>query len=388
VRRTISIGLAAVLAVGVVLTIVVSRSGSSAKHLRVVHGVTGAENERLFADNRVKAAFAKHGLDVRVDSVPSDQVMTTAEVARDDFAFLIETARAAKLAAARHATATSLSFSSPMVVATFKEVAQRLARAGIAQAHQGWWTLDTKRYLDLVRRRVHWSGLPGNTASADKRLVFISSPGVTTSEGAMYASLASYVANNGEVVRSVAQVDKIVNAVSPLFLDQGAEQTTTDSHPEHTQNVGLAPPLVWTDEADFVARAAVHAGSIRPDRVLMYPSPDVVATYALVSFTPAGSEVDQLLATDPELRQLAVEHGMRTTTQPGAMPAFARQNGVAVPVNLPKGIRLPSYDTGQALVTRVEAAVLAARGPDPASESTESIPSPVPSTSPNRTGYP
>jgi hypothetical protein len=355
VRRTISIGLAAVLAVGVVLTILVSRRDSSAKQLRVVHGVTGAENEPFFADARVKAAFANHGLDVRVDSVVSDQVVTTVDVAHDDFAFLTEAATAAKVAAMHHVPATSLSLSSPMVVAASGDVVPRLARAGIAQEHDGWWTLDMKRYLDLVHRRVHWNELPGNTASADTGLVYISSPAVTTSEGAMYASLASYVANNSAVVSGVSQVDEIVNAVSPLFLDQGAEQTRA--------NVGAAPPLVWTDEASVVAQAATDVGRTQPDRVLMYPSPDVVADYSLVSFTPAGSEVGRLVSTDPTLRRLAVEHGMRTRTQPDALTAFARQNGVAVAANPVNAIALPSYDTGQALVTRVEAAVLAASGP-------------------------
>lgn len=195
----------------------------------------------------------------------------------------------------------------------------------------------------------------------------------------MYASLASYVANNARVVSSVTQVDRIVNAVSPLFLDQDAESTRTDPS---ARNVGVASPLAWTDEASFIAQAAAHAGGVGPDRVLMYPSLDVAAEYSLVPFTPAGAEVGRLLGTDPALRRLAVEHGIRTTAQPGVLPAFARQNGVAVPVN-PNAIELPSYETGQALVVRVEAAVLAAFGPSPSTtETTESVPSPVPSTGP------
>jgi hypothetical protein len=181
------------------------------------------------------------------------------------------------------------------------------------------------------------------------------------------------VANHGAVVRSVTQVDKVVNAVSPLFLDQGAEQTRSSA---------VAPPLVWTDEARFVAQAGTHAGGTLRDRVLMYPSPAAAAEYSLVSFSPAGGEVGRLLRTDSALRRLAVEHGMRTTDQPGVLPAFARQNGVAMPVN-PNVIELPSYETGQALVARVEAAVLAAFGPSPSTpETTESVPSPVPSTGP------
>ena len=275
-----------------------------------------------------------------------------------------------------------------MVVATFKDVAQRLTKAGIAQEYAGWWTLDTQRYLDLVRRHVRWNQLPGNVASNDNTLVFITSPGVTTSEGAMYASLASSVANNGAVVGSQAQVDEIVNDVSPLFLAQGPAQTSTAPFNHYTEIGGLAPPMVWTNEARFVAHAAAHDGTIHPDSVLMYPTPGVVADYTLLPFTPTGSEAGKLLTADPMLQRLAGESGFRTTKEPAALAAFARQNGVEVPVTLPHAIPLPTYDNLQALVTRVDAALLAALGPGPATAATsQSVPSPV-STGPNRTGQP
>jgi hypothetical protein len=361
VRRTISIVVAGVLTVGVVFTILASERESKTKHLRVVHGITSAENGPFFDDARVKSAFAANGLALQVDTVINDQVVTTADLSRYDFAFLTETPTAANIATAQHITNTFVPFHSPMVVATFKDVAQRLTKAGIAQEHAGWWTLDTRRYLDLVRRHVRWDQLPGNVGSHDNRLVFITSPGITTTEGAMYASLASSVANNSNVVGSQAQVDKIVNAVSPLFLAEGPAQTSTAPFNHYTQREGLAPPMVWTNEAQFVAHAAAHDGTIHPDSVLMYPTPGVVADYTLLPFTPTGSEVGRLLTTDPALQRLAVENGFRTK-EPAAAAGFARQNGVEVPVTLPHAIPLPTYDNLQALVTRVDAALLAARG--------------------------
>jgi hypothetical protein len=235
---------------------------------------------------------------------------------------------------------------------------------------------------------VRWNQLPANVGSNDNTLVFITSPGVTTNEGAMYASLASSVANNGTVVGSQEQVDKIVNAVSPLFLAQGPAQTSTAPFDHYTQPGGLAPPMVWTSEARFVAHAATHDGTIPPDSVLMYPNPGVVADDTLLPFTPTGSEVGRLLTADPTLQRLAVENGFRTTKEPAALGAFARQNGVEVPATLPHAIPLPTYDNLQALVTRVGAALLAARGSGPTTSATsKSVPSPV-STGPNQTGKP
>ena len=204
----------------------------------------------------------------------------------------------------------------------------------------------------------------------------------------MYASLASAVANDGAVVGSRAQVDKTVNAVSPLFLVQGPAQTSTAPFTHYTEIGGGAPPMVWTSEARFVAYSAAHHGTIHPDGELMYPIPGVVADYTLVPLTSTGSEAGRLLTTDPTLQRLAVEHGFRTTKDPAALVAFARQNGVEVPVTLPHAIPLPTYDNLQALVTRVDAALLAARGPGPAPAATsQSVPSPA-GTGLNRTGQP
>jgi hypothetical protein len=95
-----------------------------------------------------------------------------------------------------------------------------------------------------------------------------------------------------------------------------------------------------------------------------------------------------LLTADPTLQRLAVENGFRTTKEPAALGAFARQNGVEVPATLPHAIPLPTYDNLQALVTRVGAALLAARGSGPTTSATsKSVPSPV-STGPNQTGKP
>jgi hypothetical protein len=171
-------------------------------------------------------------------------------------------------------------------------------------------------------------------------------------------------------------------------LAQGSSQTSTAPFKHYAEIGGLAPPMVWTNEARFVAHAAAHDGTIHPDSVLMYPSPGVTADYTLLPFTPTGSEAGRLLTTDPTLQRLAVENGFRTTTNPDALAAFARQNGVEVPVALPHAIPLPTYDNLQALVTRVDAALLAALGPGPTTTATsESVPTPV-STGPNRTGQP
>lgn len=70
---------AAVLAIAVIVTVVVSVSGGKKKKqsLQVVHGVIGSEKQPFFEDPAVKAASAKHGYDVEVDTAGSRQIATT-----------------------------------------------------------------------------------------------------------------------------------------------------------------------------------------------------------------------------------------------------------------------------------------------------------------------
>ena len=192
----------ALLAVSVVATIVVWSAGSSAKPLRVVRGVIGSEQRDFLGDPRVKAAFAERGLDVRVDAVGDRQIATMVGRAKYDFAFGAETPELQKSLTSHHITTSSTPFFSPLAVATFTDVAQLLEHSGLAHDQGGWWTLDMKGFLDLVARHVRWNELPGNTTPATTKYALITSADVTTSNsGAMYASIASYVANEDRVLR-------------------------------------------------------------------------------------------------------------------------------------------------------------------------------------------
>ena len=59
-KRTLGIGLAVVLLVGVVTAIVLGQGGGESAQLQTVRGVIGSEKLAFFADQRVKDVFAKH----------------------------------------------------------------------------------------------------------------------------------------------------------------------------------------------------------------------------------------------------------------------------------------------------------------------------------------
>ena len=205
-RRRLSIALAAVLSVVVAATIFVSRSNSSRSSTTVVRGVVDPESRPFFADPRVQTIFRRHGLNTRIDAAST----------RPDFSVeaLSPSAGAGKPGV--------MPFYTPLAVATFRDIAVVLERAGVAHQHGGWWTLDTARDLDLVRSHVRWNQLPGNTTYRSIKPVLIATDGTTTETAAMYAALAGYLANGSAPLQNHAEVDRVVNAVSPLFLGQGS----------------------------------------------------------------------------------------------------------------------------------------------------------------------
>jgi hypothetical protein len=367
VRRAISIVVALLLAVSVVSTVAVWTEGSSKKPLPVVRGAVGADDADFFGDPRVKAAFTERGLDVQVDPVGNRKLAPAVERSKYDFAFGAGAPAVESILSSRHTTTSSVPYFTPTVVATFTDIAQVLEQAGVAHDHGGWWTLDMKAFLDLTARHVRWNELPGNTAYPSTKFVGITSTDNTTSNSAeMYASIASYVLNQNRVLQSRASVDDVVNRVSPLFLEQNnTRQSTAALFREYLSKGERTTPMAMISEAEFVARAAAHDGSIRPNMVLMYPDPDVLSKATLVPLTAAGETVGRLLAGDPDLRQLAIRHGFRTTSKPTAFGSFVDENHVAVQPLIGDAIEPPAGDILDALMTRINAALHVTLGPRP-----------------------
>ena len=211
----LAFGLAALLAVGVGVAIFASVAGgkttaepnahrSSTVGLTVVRGVIGSEKQPFFADRRVQGVFRAHGFDVQVDTAGSRQIASTVDLSQYGFAFPAGVPAAAKIdrRPARH-TVRSPRSTRRWPIASWKPIAQLLVQAGVAKDQGGYYTFDVAKYLDLVKKNTRWTDLPGNTAYPANKSVLVTSTDVRTSNSAaMYLSIASYVANQNNVVQN------------------------------------------------------------------------------------------------------------------------------------------------------------------------------------------
>ncbi|MFD4643438.1 hypothetical protein ACFWN2_39450 [Lentzea sp. NPDC058436] len=343
-KRTLGIGLAVVLLVGVVTAIVLGQGGEQAQ-LRTVRGVIGSEKLAFFADQRVKDVFAKHGLKVEVDPAGSRQIATATDLDSYDFAFPSSAPAAEKIQRDRKAARTYAPFSSPMVIATFDPIVELLTKAGVVKDGPGYPTFDVQAYLGLVAQGTRWDQLPGNTSyPARKNLLVTTTDPRDSNSAAMYLAITSFVANGG-VVSSADGEAKVLPAVSRLFLDQGYTQSSTEGPFEDYLSAGMGKtPLVLAYEAQFVDRVVRGDSSIRPDMKLLYPAPTVLSKHTLVPLRGDGDRVGELLQTDAELGKLAATFGFRTA-DPRHFNDVVKEKNLTVPQTIVDVVEPPAHET-------------------------------------------
>lgn len=355
--RILGIGLAAVLAIGVLAAIVISYTQSHTTpgtRLVVVHGVIGSEKQPFFQDSAVIAEFHARGYDVQVDTAGSRQIATTIDLSKYDFAFPAGQPAALKIQQDHHARATYVPFYTPMAIATFTVIGDLLKTAGVATVSGGVYTLDVNAFLQLIAQNKRWTDIPGNTAyPAGKSILITSTDPTKSNSAAMYLSIASYVANGNNVVENPSQVQVVLPKIAPLFLRQGFTESSTEAPFEDYLSIGKGKdPMVMIYEAQYVAREAAKDGSIKSDNALMYPSPTVLSKHTLVPLTTNGDAVGRLLVNDARLQSLAVKYGFRTS-DPTAFTKYLTDRGVTPPPQLVNVIDPPTYDNLEAMINGI-----------------------------------
>ncbi|MGW7687169.1 three-helix bundle dimerization domain-containing protein [Kribbella sp. NPDC054772] len=353
---------AGVLVVATVATILVVRNGDDVQAqtqpgVVTLGGVIGSEKRAFFEDPDVKAALAKHGLAVKVDTAGSREIATSVDLGKYDFAFPSSSTAAERIlqpASGKPAISGKkyAVFSSPMAIATFQPIVDLLSASGIAKQVNGTWYFDIRKYVDLAKANWRWTNIRGNTTyPVNKRILITTTDPRTSNSAAMFLSIVSYVANHNSVVQGPADERKVLPLVAPLFVNQGYTDNSSEGPFDDYLSLGMGKsPMVNIYEAQFV-EAAVER-KLKPGMVLMYPSPTVQSKHTLVSLNANGDKLGELLATDTELQQLAAQHGFRTADE-AQFANVVRRNRVPVAKDVIDVADTPTYDTLERLLDAV-----------------------------------
>ena len=330
-----------------------------AAKVQTVRGLIGSEKEGFFNDPRLAAILQKNGLRVQFEKAGSRAIAQRGDLMRFDFAHPSGAPAALKIRQAVKAQQVFTPFFTPMVIASWKPLLPVLEREGLVkkEANQ-YYLINLPKLLHLMDQGVRWKDLPGNSAYPVSKSLLVSSTDVRSSNSAaMYLALASYVANDNNVVQSEAELQKVLPLMSSIFLKQGFQEASSAGPFDDYLSMGMGKaPLVMIYESQFLeylARQAASGSAPNPDMVLLYPQPTIFSKHVFIGISPSGIKLGQLLETDPELQALAVEYGYRTTTQ----AVFAKASQAkkwSVPATLADVIDPPSFEVLERMIAEIE----------------------------------
>jgi hypothetical protein len=323
--------------------------------LQLVRGVVGSEKQPFFDDPEVQRVFGKYCMQVEAHSFGSQEMAGIKDLKKNyAFAFPGSSPAADKIQEVHKLQTTVYEpFSSPMAIATFKNVAELLRTVGVTRhdPRSGVWTFNVRRYLQLAGH-LRWKEIPGNTSDIpkNKTLLISTTHPRQSNSAAMYIAILSYVLN-GDVIQDAQSKRHVIPRLTELFKKQGYLQRSTEGPFEDYLAYGISKgPMVLVYEAQFISRRILDLDrrdqpgppAIRPEMMLMYPVPTAESKHTLVPLSEEGHKVGRLLKNDRELRERAAIFGFHTPD--GSYLTVWGQYEISVPSTY-EFAPLPDYNT-------------------------------------------
>jgi len=321
-----------------------------------VHGLIGSEKDAFFADPKVQAELSREHLIVSVEKAGSRAIAHGFNPQHDDFGFPSGAPAAAELKRLAQASETFTPFYTPIVVASWRPIAQILeANHIVTERDNDYYITDLPALLKLMEAHKRWNELAGSDAFSTNKAVLVNSTDVRTSNSAaMYLSLASYIANGQSVVQSQAEVDTVLPLMTELFLRQGFQESSSAAPFEDYLALGMGKtPLLVAYESQVVTFWLAHPERLHGDMVMLYPTPTVFSKHVLVPFNDKGRRLGEALEHDPALQELAHEYGFRTGGNTRG-PELWEKHGIHTPPTVVDVIDPPSNEWLEKMITGIE----------------------------------
>ncbi|KIF01351.1 hypothetical protein PL81_36090 [Streptomyces sp. RSD-27] len=309
------IALAVLLIGGVIAVVVLGGNATEGTATKTVRGVIGSEKSEFFRDPDVVKALAAKGYTVKAETSGS-WAMDQLALKDFDFAFpgSSEPAQEIEAAAGVKGAQTAKPFFSPLVVIARANAAKVLADNGLVRmTGKNSGTLLMEPYLKAASEDRNWQQLTGSAGYPELagRVFVKTTDPATSNSGALFIAATSNVANGGTVVSDDAGIARTTPLLRKLIQVQGALEPSTDD-PFRAFISGSGEPLILAYESQVASlllqkQANAEVGSM----VVLYPDTTVNSPHTFVPLNEKTKELGTLLATDPELRRLALRHGFR-----------------------------------------------------------------------------
>ena len=363
-RKVLGPVLALLLLIGVGAGITYSVRESRQAHLAALQAsaqitvkiLTGSEKEHFLEDAELQKVLASHGISITFQKAGSREIATRPDLKTFDIAFPAGEHAAVKISQNTGSKRIYAAFYTPMAVASWKTLIPVLEKSGlVSRKGNAYFIVDMAKMLDIMEKGERWRDLPDNTVYSVGKSVLVTSTDVRKSNsGAMYLSLAAYLANGNNVVDNDAAATKVSAQMVGLFSRQGFQESSSAGPFEDYTSMGIGKaPLVMIYEQQFLEYVLSHSNP-NPDMVLLYPQPTILSKHTIVALTDNGAKFAEEMISDPKVMAIAQRYGFRTQDSSQLFSAVEAKH-LAVPHTIVDVIDPPSYDILEKLINQVDA---------------------------------
>lgn len=358
------------------LLVMSSEIQQPAEPVVTVRGIMASKGD-FFADEEVQRLLRQHNFEVEVTSRGSREVaLEVIGQENDQYDFAFPSGQPAadlimnhRRQSGRYQRATSL-FSSPIVLASYREYAEILVSEGIATAQPGdpplYYTLELAKFIEAGEQGKTWDGIAPKLSERpikNGNRVLANISGVCRSNSAAtYLGLVAFVKNRGRPPQTEAEVDVLAQQTGPLITATGMPEA--DLFETYVTPEGKSQgPVVVVYEHQFLAHQLYfQERKKKPDaeRVLLYPSQELQTDPEFIALRRGpADQLAKLLATDEQLRRRMMQLGYRVqdaTDTFGSNQLFEYVRGHHLPVPSRSDATrayLPELDLLESLIRKV-----------------------------------
>jgi hypothetical protein len=307
----------AVFVSGLVVLLVSGHITGPFRSVTVVRALFASKRD-FFQDEQVKRILMARGYQVHVTPIGSRDLADKPDL--DSYHFVFPSGHVAnehvKTRRAGKHVVPYRPFFTPVVLATFREYAEALKQAGVATPHDTsekplYYNLDMVKFKELADRNKRWNEL----GLTNGNRVIVQSPDPCKAYSG--ATLVGFFATafGDEPPQSLEAAEKLALDVKPYVDAQG--QAGEDMAPKYFVPEGRTHAVIAVIYEHQYIAYQLRQKSIDTERVLLYPTKQHQSTPELISFTPEGDRIGELMMNDPELRRRAVELGFHSLSWNG-----------------------------------------------------------------------
>lgn len=282
----------------------------------VVRAMMASKSE-FFSDDEVRRILMANGVQVHITDSGGSLEIAKEKADPRSFDFVMPSGQlTARQIHDRVGGRPFYPFTTPLVLAAFRDYAEALVREGVADPQpngQGlYYKLDMARFVDLTLTGRTWKSIDGGGLDNANRVIAQSPDPCRAYSGAAYLALVAFAAN-GRNAPTPENAEAVAARIKPLFEVEGqfgAGIGRTFFGPDGR----TFAPVGVIYEHQYLAyqiRTKERTGSVDTDRVLLYPDAHHHSEPWLIAFSEAGERVGRLLQENAALQRRALELGFR-----------------------------------------------------------------------------